>query len=202
VAGLVAHLNVNITGIDVPLGMDPGPDGLLYVFDVKPQVSVVDPDDGHIVRRWGRQGAGRGEFDVRRPDDNPGYGDIAVGPDGRVYVADGSNHRIQAFSPEGGFLFQFGSFGTGAGQFGFINEIAIARDGSVYVDDGRISKFNPDGKFVWRTDDGAVGLAVRSDGVLLGTCEAASRSCSSIPRMVASASEWTSPRSTATGSAS
>ena len=41
----------------------------------------------------------------------------------------------------------------------------------MYVQDGQISKFTADGKFVWRTDEGAVGLAVRSDGVLLGTCE-------------------------------
>lgn len=159
------------TGIEEPLGMEAGPDGLLYIFDTKPQVTVINPTVGHVVRRWGRQGAGPSEFDVARPDDNMGYGDIAVAPDGRVYVADGSNHRVQLFSPEGEFQFQFGSFGTGDGQFGSINEIAIGSDGSVYVQDGQISKFTADGKFVWRTDEGAVGLAVRSDGVLLGTCE-------------------------------
>ena len=42
----------------------PGPDGLLYILDTKPQVTVIDPADGHVVRRWGRQGAGPGEFDV------------------------------------------------------------------------------------------------------------------------------------------
>ena len=66
----------------------------------------------------GRAGAGPGEFDLSRPDDNPGNGDIAVAKDGTVYVADGTNHRIQAFKPDGTFIRQFGSFGTGPGEFG------------------------------------------------------------------------------------
>jgi outer membrane protein assembly factor BamB len=173
------------TGIDTPLAIDPGPDGLLYVFDVKPQVTVIDPRDGRVVRRWGRQGAGKGEFDVRRPDDNPGNGGISVGPDGRVYVADGSNHRVQGFEPDGTFLFQFGSFGSGDGQFQAIVGIQVANDGSVYTieegPDRQISKFSAGGKFVWRSPDPAsnaelkkfiFGFSVRADGSLIASCEA------------------------------
>ena len=173
------------TGIGIPLGMDPGPDGLLYVLDADPKVTVIDPSDGHVVRRWGRQGAGPGEFDVSRPDDNPGFGDIAVAPDGRVYVADGSNHRVQVFAPDGTFLFQFGSFGTGQGQFGAITEIEVGPDGSIYtLDDGtrHLSKFTADGKFVWWADPMA-GIAIRPDGVILGTCyggEGSTEGCHSI----------------------
>jgi outer membrane protein assembly factor BamB len=161
-------------GLSQPLGMDAGPDGLLYVLDTTPQVTVIDPSDGHVVRRWGRQGAGPGEFDVSRADGNPGYGNISVAPDGRVYVADGSNHRVQVFTADGTFLFQFGSFGTGDGQFGYVNELAIAADGSVYAGQeyGPISKFTPDGKFLWRTPNKefAYGYAVRPDGLLVATC--------------------------------
>lgn len=161
------------TKLAIPLGMDVGPDALLYILDTRPAVTVIDPADGHIVRTWGRQGSGPGEFDVSRSDDNPGFGDVAVGTDGRVYVADGSNHRVQVFGPDGSFLSQFGSFGTGEGQFRSINEIAIAHDGSVYVHDGAISKFTADGKFRWRSPnvEAAVGMAVRADGTLLATCE-------------------------------
>src|SRR5215207_3488353 len=54
-----------------------GRDGFLYVLDVTPDVTVVDPTDGRVVRPWGRQGAGKREFDVRRPDDDPANDDIA-----------------------------------------------------------------------------------------------------------------------------
>jgi outer membrane protein assembly factor BamB len=158
------------TGLSTPLGMAAGPDGRLYVLDVKPSVTVIDPSDGHVVTSWGRQGAGPGEFDVRRPDDNAGNGDVAVAPDGRVYVADGSNHRVQVFEPDGNFLFQFGRFGTDEGQFGAISEIEVGADGSVYVVDGPLSKFTADGKFVWRAE-GLFGITIRRDGAILGTCE-------------------------------
>ena len=169
---LVRTFSWSDTGIDRPLGMDPGPDGLLYVFDAKPQVTVVDPDTGKVTQRWGRLGAGEGEFDVRRPDDNLGYGDIAVAPDGRVYVADGSNHRVQVFTPKGEFLFQFGSFGSGEGQFGSPSEIVIHDDAVYVVEEYRwITRFTPEGKFVWRAPISGAGLAVLADGRLIHSCE-------------------------------
>jgi len=169
---IVRSFPSDTTGIEEPLGVDPGPDGLLYVLDTKPEIVVIDPSDGHVVRRWGRQGAGLGEFDVRRADDNPGNGDVAVGQDGRVYVADGSNHRVQVFTSDGKALFQFGSFGTGEGQFGAIQEIEVGPAGEVYVrDELHFDKFTPDGKFMWRSPDNVYHFAVRSDGVIVASCE-------------------------------
>ena len=180
---VVKSFSWDSTKLAIPLGMDVGPDGLLYILDIKPSVTVIDPSDGHIVRAWGRQGTGPGEFDLTRPDDNPGTGDIAVAPDGRVYVADGSNHRVQVFRPDGSFVSQFGSFGTGDGQFGSVDEIATGRDGSVYLRDlssNRISKFTADGKFLWHSPprdsdpdlaSNMQGIAVRPDGSVLVSCE-------------------------------
>lgn len=162
-------------GVEIPLGESVGPDGLIYVLSTKPEVVVIDPSDGHVVRRWGRQGTGPGEFDLRRIDDNPGFGDLDVAPDGRVYVADGSNHRVQVFSPAGDYLQSFGAFGTGEGQFQTPAEIAIGRDGRVFVreESGPISTFTSDGKFVIRIDnsDHARDLAVRPDGSIVATCD-------------------------------
>jgi DNA-binding beta-propeller fold protein YncE len=171
------------TRLATPLGMDVGPDGLLYILDTKPSVSVIDPADGHVVRSWGSQGAGPGEFDLTRADDNPGYGDVSVAPDGRVYVADGSNHRVEVFRPDGTYLSQFGSFGIGDGRFGSLSEIVVGRDGSVFVLDessNRISKFSGAGKFLWLSPGPGAdpdlgnplhGLAVRADGTLIASCE-------------------------------
>ena len=118
----------------------------------KPSVNVIDPATGEVVRTWGRQGAGEGEFDLRDLSGagNPGTGDIAVGKDGTVYVADGSNHRVQVFTPDGTFIRQMGSFGTQDGQFQATRLIAVDSDGSVYVGDdptGTLTKFGPDGGF-------------------------------------------------------
>jgi outer membrane protein assembly factor BamB len=180
---VVKSFSWDSTKLAIPLGMDAGPDGLLYILDTKPSVTVIDPSDGQIVRTWGRQGTGPGEFDLTRPDDNPGTGDVALSPDGQVYVADGSNRRVQVFRPDGMFVSQFGSFGTGDGQFGSVDEIAIGHDGSVYVLDqsaNRISKFTTVGKFRWHspapgTDPKLAsplhGISVRADGALLATCE-------------------------------
>jgi len=40
-------------GVVIPLGEAVGPDGLIYVLSTKPEVVVIDPLDGHVVRRWG-----------------------------------------------------------------------------------------------------------------------------------------------------
>ena len=96
-----------------------------------------------------------GEFDLTRPDDNPGFGDIVVGASGRVYVADGSNHRVQVFDPDGTPIAQYGLFGTGPGQFGSIGELALDPSEDMFVLDGSqnsISKLARDGRFVWRDE--------------------------------------------------
>ncbi len=143
------------TGLAVPLisGTDIGPDGLLYVLDTKPSVTVLDPETGQADRSWGRQGTAEGEFDLTRADGNAGIGALAVGPDGRVYVADGANHRVQVFEPDGTFVRQFGTYGTAEGQFSRIFHIAVGEDSSVYTVDHDLhylSKFTAEGEFLWR----------------------------------------------------
>jgi hypothetical protein len=52
-------------------------------------------------------------------------------------VCDRSNARFQIFDADGNSVDSFGSFGTEHGQFQLGHDIAVARDGSVYVAEGK-----------------------------------------------------------------
>jgi DNA-binding beta-propeller fold protein YncE len=76
------------------------PAGNTYISDgyINSRIAKVDKD-GNWLKSWGGPGAGPGQFD------NPHS--IAVDGQGRVYVADRNNRRIQVFDGEGNFLRQF-----------------------------------------------------------------------------------------------
>ena len=101
-----------------------------------------------LVGEWGSQGTGNGQFQ------SP-YG-IAVDANGRVFVADTNNHRIQKFEPDGTFVKAWGSLGTDPGQFNKPWDVAVSDTGRVYVADGenyRIQKFTSSGRYIgeWGT---------------------------------------------------
>jgi DNA-binding beta-propeller fold protein YncE len=115
---------------------------------------VADPYQGKEAQLnadivLGETGAAPGQF--MRPRD------LAVAPDGSIYVADTENNRIQHIARDGSVLQVWGSFADitqGDAPGGTFNQpwgIALGPDGSVYVADlwnSRIQKFAPDGKFV------------------------------------------------------
>ncbi len=86
--------------------------------------------------------------------------DLAVAPDGTLYVVDGGNNRILHLAPDGSLLQAWGSFAASnyetnemapAGTFNDPWGIAVGPDGSVYVADtwnNRIQKFTADGQFL------------------------------------------------------
>jgi DNA-binding beta-propeller fold protein YncE len=81
-----------------------------------------------------------------------GTTDIAFAPNGRILVADGyANARILEYTAEGRRVREWGSAGTGQGQFHLPHGIAIDEDGVVYVADrenGRIQRFDLDGRYL------------------------------------------------------
>ena len=56
--------------------------------------------------------------------------------DGRLYVTDTMNFRVQAFGPDGAFLSQFGKLGDAAGDFDKPKGIAVDSAGHIYVVEG------------------------------------------------------------------
>jgi len=139
-----------------------GPDGNLYVTDHSQRVTVISPS-GTVLRRWGKPGSGPGEFRFIAPEpSNPTatMGKIAVGPDGKVYVSDSGNGRVQVFTPQGRFVRQFGSYGSGKGQFLLPADLMTDSAGNVYVVDDQtetLTKFSPAGEVIWQIGGGASG---------------------------------------------
>jgi uncharacterized protein (TIGR03663 family) len=147
-----------------PRGVAVGPDGNTYVVDSDNHRVQVFDAEGALLRQWGSQcnlSTEQGCADL--DGDGPmGYGDgqfqepwgIAVAGDGRVYVADTWNHRIQAFDSDGTFLARWGTYGQTTDAAALMygpRDIAVDSEGQVFVTDTgnkRILVFDPDGNYL------------------------------------------------------
>src|SRR5262245_54869988 len=74
--------------------------------------------------------------------------------DGKLYMPEAGNHRVDVFDLNGKFLFDFGGQGTEPGKFNVPESAKFTSDGTLYVADlknDRIQTFDKDGKLlkVW-----------------------------------------------------
>lgn len=106
---------------------------------------------------------------------------FAVSPNGELFVVDRANHRIQRFDPSGTYVSQWGTQGTGSGQFDQPEDAAIDNAGNLWVSDGwganhRVQKFDRTGTYLTQlgtpgTGNGQFdrprGLAFAPDGTLV-----------------------------------
>jgi outer membrane protein assembly factor BamB len=131
----------------IPNQIVQAPDGRLWVSDPMNDRFAIFTTDGEFVEYWGESGAGEGQFELQRSNDD-GVGPMDFGPDGSLYVLDGGNLRVQRFDSELRFLTQWGGFGTEPGRFSQPTGIRVGSDGTVYVlDEVRavIERYDPDG---------------------------------------------------------
>jgi hypothetical protein len=107
-----------------------------------------------------------------RANRNPGPLDfgqasvLAFLPNGDFLLGDGyQNGRIVRYDANGELVSEFGSVGTGPGQFDLIHGVGVDRDHRLYVsdrDNNRIQVFTEDGEFIeeWPDITGPTGLHI------------------------------------------
>jgi sugar lactone lactonase YvrE len=155
-----------------PHGFRLDADGFLWVTDGRAgdgrgqQVFKIAPD-GRIVLRLGQAGvSGEG------PDTFNGPADVAFGPNGEIFVADGHrNNRIVKFSKDGTFLKTWGHAGDGPGEFNVPHAIATDSRGRLFVADrgnSRVQIFDQDGVFLeaWTQFGRPSGILITADDTL------------------------------------
>jgi len=124
---------------DLPHGIALDAAGRVYVADRSNARVQVFEAEGRFVSEWKNAALGRPY-------------DVAIGSEGTAFIADGGDQSptsprrsgVAVVSLDGKVLERFGGFGTDEGQFSMAHDIAVAKDGSVYVGDtsaGRVQKF-------------------------------------------------------------
>ncbi|HEX6868690.1 MAG TPA: hypothetical protein VF119_07780 [Candidatus Limnocylindrales bacterium] len=134
-------------GIGLAHGMRLTDDGFLWMTDTTRHRVLKTTLAGEVVLELGTP-------DVKGTDERTFNAptDVAVAPDGSIYVSDGyGNCRIVHFDPDGGYLGTWGKPGTGPSEFDTPHSIRVAPDGLVWVSDRenhRIQRFDTEGRYV------------------------------------------------------
>jgi DNA-binding beta-propeller fold protein YncE len=136
---------------NLPTDVGFAPNGDLYVTDGYGSARVLKfSRDGKYLLQWGTRGKGPGQFGLPH--------NVVVDVQGRVYVTDRDNQRIEVFDANGKFLNQW----TGTGG---ISGLFMTRDQRIWT--GGILR-DLDGKVVGRLPgpgtEGAHGVAATDSG--------------------------------------
>jgi DNA-binding beta-propeller fold protein YncE len=127
-----------VTGVDeshfnAPSDVLIAPNGDIFVADghgEKTNARIVKfTKDGKFIKAWGKEGKGPSEFDEPHG--------LAMDSQGRLFVADRANNRLQIFDQDGKFLAEWKQFGRPSG-------VAIDKNDTIYVADSQSNeKVNP-----------------------------------------------------------
>jgi len=117
----------------------------LYVVDIQGhRVVTLDKNTGEELSAFGSPG---GEDNNLFQPTN-----IAMGPNGHLYVTDTGNFRVQEFTSDGQFVKTYGAgVGRAPGNFARPKGVAVDREGRVYVVDAayeRVQVFDDQGRLL------------------------------------------------------
>lgn len=173
---LVREITGGNDPLQQPAGVAVTQDGTLYVIDTaRDHIRAFDAD-GNPIATWGEAGSDPGQFRFSLFKDFGAAGDLAVSPDGSIYVADTFNNRIQKLAADGAFILAWGDGGSEPGQIFEPSGIGVDAAGRVYVAEATgVQVFDGDGQFLDSWDGaqqgdvpplaGAADVAVDEAGV-------------------------------------
>lgn len=136
--------------LNQPMDVAVAPNGDIFVAEGDHGGNVVGriskfSADGRFIRSWGRPGSGPGELRIPHG--------LAFDAQGRLFVADRGNHRVQIFDQDGTYLDEYRGFGRPSDVF-------IDRNGLLYaIDSESGARLNPGwrkGVRIGRASDGEV----------------------------------------------
>jgi sugar lactone lactonase YvrE len=81
-----------------------------------------------------------------------GYFALGLDAAGNLYVCNYTNSRVEKYGPTGTFLLEFGTSGSGPGQFLYPNSLTVDAAGNIYVTDtanNRLQKFDSGGNLLF-----------------------------------------------------
>jgi uncharacterized protein (TIGR03663 family) len=139
--------------LNEPWDVAASPSGEIYVADTWNHRVMHYTADGAYESQWGFEGPNV----LDDPNAFWGPRGITVDAEGRIYITDTGNKRIQVFADQDTFEMQIGSGGTFQGELDEPVGIDVGLDGNLYVADTwnqRIQVFDPGGDFVrqWPVD--------------------------------------------------
>jgi sugar lactone lactonase YvrE len=128
-----------------PTGLAVAPNGDIFISEGHSGANRVSKfrADGTFVKSWGTTGSAPGQFQLPH--------DIATDSQGRVFVADRTNYRIQIFDGDGNYIDSWKQFGRPSGIF-------IDAADNLYVTDSHS----------WGDEDRVDGLPLRK-GIRVGS---------------------------------
>jgi hypothetical protein len=132
--------------------------------------------EGKLIKTWGKKGSGPGELDTPHA--------LAMDSQGRLFVADRNNNRIQIFDQEGNYIADWKQFSRPSGVY-IRNDVIYVADSESEISPGRnvgwkrgirignaqtgeVTAFIPDPVEKVNTTSAAEGVAADAQGNVFG----------------------------------